>query len=60
MKLLLLAVTNQLKKIGRMELALENIQSQEEDPDICEIVSLIKESIDVETSYLNILSLAAI
>jgi hypothetical protein len=51
------AIVDQLKKCDELRDCLEDIDSQQ-DPDLCEQHELILEFLGIETTYLNIFSLA--
>ncbi len=51
------AIVDQLKKCDELTECLEDIDSQQ-DPDLCEQHGLILEFLGIETTHLNIFSLA--
>jgi hypothetical protein len=51
------AIVDQLKKCDELRDCLEDIDSQQ-DPDLCEQHGLILEFLGIETTHLNIFSLA--
>jgi hypothetical protein len=51
------AIVDQLKKCDELKDCLEDIDSQQ-DPDLCEQHGLILELLGIETTHLNIFSLA--
>jgi hypothetical protein len=51
------AISEQFKKCDELRDCLEDVDSQQ-DPDLCEQHGLILEFLGIETTYLNIFSLA--
>jgi hypothetical protein len=56
-KLIMFAIIEQLKKCDELRDCLEDVDSQQ-DPDLCEQHGLILEFLGIETTSLNMLSLA--
>jgi hypothetical protein len=56
-KLIIFAIVDQLKKCDELRDCLEDIDSQQ-DPDLCEQHGLVLEFLGIETTHLNIFSLA--
>jgi hypothetical protein len=56
-KLIMFAIFEQLKKCDELRDCLEDVDSQQ-DPDLCEQHGLILKFLGIETTYLNIFSLA--